>query len=126
MENQNKHLGRFIRTTTQQNNIHWSDQAEIYTFAHNTQTLTHSQLSPYEMVFKEKPRIPIEFHLEITRDQNSICTSSFGRYLPTHSLHTLTNRKKNSSTTCIQAIVTIYTTNRKIIFLHLLSSKVDN
>ena len=88
VESQNKHLGRFNRTTTQQNTIHWSDQAEIYTFAQNTQTLTLSEFSPYEMVFNEKPRVTIEFHLKNTRDQKSISASSFCRHLPTHSHNT--------------------------------------
>ena len=34
------------------------------------------------------------FHLEITCDENSICTSLFCRYLPTHSHETLTNQNK--------------------------------
>ena len=55
------------------------------------------------MVFIEKPREPIEFHLEYTRDQNCICTSSFCRYLPTQSHNFLTdqNKKQSSSTTII-------------------------
>ena len=76
VENQNKHLGRFFETTTQQKIIHWSDQAELCTLPYNTQTSTHSKLSPYEMVFKEKPQVPNEFDSEIVPDQNSICISS--------------------------------------------------
>ena len=75
VECQKKHFGGFIGNTTQQNKIHWSDQAKSYTFAHNIQTLIRSQFSTYEKVFTEKPGVPFEFHLEITRDQNSICTS---------------------------------------------------
>ena len=94
VEGQKIHLGCFIRTTTQQNIIHWSDQAEIYTFAHNIQTLAHSPISPFKMVFKGESQIPIEFHLEFTRDQNNICTNSFCRYLQTHSHNTLTDQNK--------------------------------
>ena len=36
VETQNEHLGRFFRTSSQQNNIHCSDRAEFYTFAQNT------------------------------------------------------------------------------------------
>ena len=48
VSSQNKHVGRLIRTSSQQKNTHWSDQAEFYTFAHNTQILCNSTLSPYE------------------------------------------------------------------------------
>ena len=94
VESKNTLIGRFIRTRTQQNNIHMSGQAHIYTFAHNTQTRTRSQFSPNEMVCKEKPRIPIEIHLEITHDQKSICTISFFTYLPTHSDNATTDQNK--------------------------------
>ena len=46
------------------------------------------------MVIEEKPRVSIEFELETIRDQNSVCTSSYGRYLPTHSHSTLTYQNK--------------------------------
>ena len=52
------------------------------------------KFSPYEMVFKEKPPVTDEFQLEITRNQNGICTSSFCRYLPTHSNNTLADQNK--------------------------------
>ena len=41
VESQKENISPFIRMKTQQNIIHWSDKAEIYTFAHNTQTLTN-------------------------------------------------------------------------------------
>ena len=77
---------------TQQKNNHRSNQTESYTFVQNSQTLTLSHFYPYGMVFKGKPRVPIEFHLKFTRDQNSICASSFCRYLATQ--NTLTDQNK--------------------------------
>ena len=46
VESKNKHRGCFIPTTTQKYVIQWSRQAETYTFADNTQTLTHSHFYP--------------------------------------------------------------------------------
>ena len=51
VESRNTHLGRFIPFG--QNNIPWLDRVEIYTFAHNTQTIADSHFSPYEKVFKK-------------------------------------------------------------------------
>ena len=56
--------------------------------------LTHSQFSPYEMVIKEKPQVPIEFHLKHIPDQNSNYSSSFCTYLPTQSHKTLKDQNK--------------------------------
>ena len=36
------------------------------------------------MVSREKPRVPIEFDSQTTRDQHQISTSQFCKYLPTH------------------------------------------
>ena len=55
----------------------WPDEAEIHTLAHSTQTLTHIQFFPFERIFYEKPLVPIEIHLQTTRDQIKISTSSF-------------------------------------------------
>ena len=57
-----------MRKSSQQQNIQWSERAETYTFALNTQNLSESTLSSSEIVFKEKPRIPTEFDLEFTCD----------------------------------------------------------
>ena len=96
VESKNKHTGRFIRASSKQNNIHRSDQADIYTCAHETQILSNSTSHPYEMVSKEKPSVPIEFHLETTRDHQQTCTSHFRKYLPTHSHNTISDENTNA------------------------------
>ena len=50
VDSQKRHYGQFSRITTQQNNILWSDQAEVYNFAYINRTLTQSQFFPNEMV----------------------------------------------------------------------------
>ena len=94
VESQKKHRGQSIRITTQQINFHWSDQTDIYNFAHYTQTLIHSQFSANEKVFLKKLQVPIEFPLKNTGDQNKICISSFFRYLLTHQYNISTAQNK--------------------------------
>ena len=72
----------FVLAHNKKNN-HWSDQAEFYTLAHNTQKLSSFTTFPYEMVAKEKPRVPRGFNLEAARDQHQVCTSQFLNFLPT-------------------------------------------
>ena len=92
VESQNKHLGRFIRNYLQPQNDNWSDQAEYYAFAHNTQVLSKGIFSPYELVFKDKPRVPLSFHLEISRSPGQICSSPFCSFLPTHLHNNITDQ----------------------------------
>ena len=40
---------------------------------------------PHMKWYLKNPRVRINFHLEPTRDEKSICTNSFCRYLRTHS-----------------------------------------
>ena len=54
-QNRNKHLGRFLRTSSQQNNLQCSDQAELKTSANDTQILSNATISPEEFVFRENP-----------------------------------------------------------------------
>ena len=84
VESQNKHLGRFIRNYLEPANDNWADQAENFAFAHHTQILTKGLFSPYELVFKEKPQVPLSFHLQNTRNPDKLCTTPICSPLPNH------------------------------------------
>ena len=69
-EVQNKNLGRHIR---------------MYAFAHNSQPLSTLNISPHELVFHIRPRIPLTFDLNLNRNKNNTCISQYCSQLPEHS-----------------------------------------
>ena len=74
-------------------NLHWSEQAETNTSAHNIQTLTHSQISSNELVLKKKPQVPINFHCAITRNQKASVLVLF-EHVTAHSHIAFTDQNK--------------------------------
>ena len=81
IENLNKHLDWFLRTTNKTKFIGQTKQK------FKPLLITNSQFSPYEMVFKRKTRMAGDFNWETTRDQKSICTNFFADiYQPTPKL----------------------------------------
>ena len=55
VEIQNKHLGTHFRIFFEQANCNWSGLAPKFAFAHNTTANTSTGLTPYEIVFGQKP-----------------------------------------------------------------------
>ena len=70
----------------------------MYAYAHNTTPLSTSKLSPYKIVFHTHPRIPISFDLNLTRDSDQKCTSSYCSTLPAHSHYQSTDLNSFFST----------------------------
>ena len=54
----------------------------MYAYVHNTTPLSTLKLSPHQTVFHTHPRIPLSFNLNLTRDSEQKCTSSFFSTLP--------------------------------------------
>ena len=87
VENSDRQLNTFLQTVSDTQYNTWSQKVKIFPFAFNSQVRTNMNLSPYEMVFGQKPKQPIMFHLSSTTDsfgkckpsQDSPCNS-----LPTH------------------------------------------
>ena len=84
VEIQNKHLNTHFRIFFEQSKGKWSDLAQKFAFAHNTTANTSTGLTPYEIVFGQKPQIPLSLKLGLLRDSKLTCTSEFCRDLPLH------------------------------------------
>ena len=65
VENQKKNLGTHLRLFSHSTPENWSTQVHLYAYAHNSQPLSELNLSPYEIVFHNIPRIPINFELNL-------------------------------------------------------------
>ena len=57
----------------------------MYAYAHNSQPLSGINITPYEIVFHTRPRIPLTFALNLTRDTSKTCISRYCSQLPEHS-----------------------------------------
>ena len=87
VENSNRQLNTFLRTVLDSQYDTWSHKVKIFPFAFSSQVRTNMNLSPYEIVFGQKPKKPIMFNLSSTTDslgnckatENSSCSS-----LPNH------------------------------------------
>ena len=83
---QNKNLGTHFRMFLQQNTPKDSPhQVHMYAFAHNSQPLSTLDISPHEIVFHIRPRIPLPFDLNLNRNKNNPCISQYSSQLPQHS-----------------------------------------
>ena len=56
----------------------------MYAYAHNSQPLSELNVSPFEIVFHTRPRIPLTFDLNFNRN-SSTCISQYCSQLPEHS-----------------------------------------
>ena len=57
----------------------------MYAYAHNSQPISELNVSPYEIVFHTRPRIPLTFDLNLNRDSSKRCISQYCSQLPEHS-----------------------------------------
>ena len=63
----------------------WAFQVHMYAYAHNSQPLSELNVSPHEIVFHTRPRIPLTFDLNLNRDTSKTCISRYCSQLPEHS-----------------------------------------
>ena len=75
------HLQMFLRDTTKD----WAFQVHMYAYAHYSQPLSELNISPHEIVFHTRPRIPFTFDLNFTRDTSKTCISRYCSQLSEHS-----------------------------------------
>ena len=54
----------------------------MYAYAHKSQPLSELNVSPHEIVFHTRPRIPLTFDLNSTRDTFKTCISRYCSQLP--------------------------------------------
>ena len=88
VEVQNRNLG-----THQQMFLHDTPalQVHMYAYANNSQPLSELNISPHEIVFHTRPRIPRTFDLNLTRDISKTCISHYCSQLPEHSQYDKTD-----------------------------------
>ena len=68
VEVQNRNLGTHLRMFLHDTPKDWAYQVHMYAYAHNSQPLSEPNISPHEIVFHTRPRIPLTFDLNLTRD----------------------------------------------------------
>ena len=85
VETQNQHIARYWRTFLNESGNNWANLAAKIAFAHNTSINYTTGKTPYEIVFCNKPRIPISLKLGLYRNKHKICVSPFCKGLPPHS-----------------------------------------
>ena len=77
----NRQLNTFFCTVLSTQYDTWSQKVTVFPFAFNAQVRTNMNLSPYELVFGQKPKRPIMFNL------SSSTVSIGGNFKPSLNLH---------------------------------------
>ena len=85
VEVQNRNLGTHLRMFLHNTPQDWAYQVHMYAYAHNSQPISVINVSPYEIVFHTRPRIPLTFDLNLNRNQFKSCISQYCSQLPAHS-----------------------------------------
>ena len=73
VENYNQHLQRYIRTFTLEHPNVWSKLISQWNFAQNTSYITGYGLTAHEIMFGQKPNVPLTLKLGIIRDEDKNC-----------------------------------------------------
>ena len=84
VEVQNRNLGTHLRMFLHDTPKDWAFQVHMYAYAHNSQPLPELNISPHEIVFHTRPRIPLTFDLNLTRDSSKTCISRSCSQLSEH------------------------------------------
>ena len=69
VEGTNRIIGQFIRTLLDEKYHNWSRKVKFFPYAYNTKYQTRLGMSPYEVVFNQKPRKPAKIKLGSTTDE---------------------------------------------------------
>ena len=88
VEGTNRIIGQFIRTLLNEKYNNWSRKAKFFPYAYNTQYQTQLGMSPYEVVFSQKPRKPTKIKLGTTTDEMGNCNPSDKSACNTQPTHT--------------------------------------
>ena len=85
VEVQNRNFGTHLRMFLHDTPKDWAFQVQMYAYAQNSQPLSELNLSPHEIFFHTRPRIPLTFDLNLNRDTSKACISRYCSQLPEHS-----------------------------------------
>ena len=84
----NRIIGQFNRTLVDGKYNNWSRKAKFFPYAYNTQYQTRLGMSPYEVVFNQKPQKPTQVKLGTTTDELGNCKPSDNSICKTQPTHT--------------------------------------
>ena len=84
VEVQNRNLGTHLRMFLHDTPKDWAFQVRMYGYAHKSQPLSKLSISPHEIVFHTRPRIPLTFDSNLNRDTSKTCISHYCSQLPEH------------------------------------------
>ena len=82
VEVQNRNLGTHLRMFLHDTPKDWAFKVHMYAYAHNSQPLSDLNVSPHEIVFHTRPRIPLTFDLNLTGDTSKTCFSRYCSRIP--------------------------------------------
>ena len=85
VEVQNRNLGTYLRMFLHDTPKDWPFKVHMYAYTHNSQPLSELNISPHEIVFHTRPRIPLTFDLNLNRDTSKTCISRYCSQIPEHS-----------------------------------------
>ena len=85
VEVQNRNLGTHLRMFLHNTPEDWAFQVHMYAYSHNSQPISVLNVSPYEIVFHTRPRIPLTFDLNLNRNSSKTCISQYCSQLPEQS-----------------------------------------
>ena len=90
-------IGQFIRTLLNEKYTNWSRSAKLFPYAYNTQYQTQLGMSPYEVVFDQKPRKPTKKKLGTITDEIGNGKPTETSVCKTQPKHTLLEKQFNHS-----------------------------
>ena len=95
VEGTNRIIGQFFRTLLNEKYQNWSRKAKFFPYAYNTQYQTRLGMSPYEVVFNQKPRKPTKIKLGTTTDEMGNCNPTRTSACKTQPAHTHLDKQFN-------------------------------
>ena len=93
VEVQNRNLGSYLRMFLHDTPEDWAFQVHMYAYAHNSHPLSDLNISPQEIVFHTRPRIPLTFDSNLNRNTPKQCNLKYCSQLPEHSHNDKTDLK---------------------------------
>ena len=86
VEVHNRNLGTHVRMFLHDSPKDWAFHVHMYAYAYISQLLSELNVSPHEIVFHTRPRIPLTFDSNLNRDTSKTCISRYFSHSRTLSL----------------------------------------
>ena len=91
VEVQNRKLSTHLRMFLQDTPKVWAFHVHMFAYAHNSQPLSELNISPQEIVFYTRSRIPLTFDINLNRNTSKQCIPKYCSQLPAHSHYDITD-----------------------------------